>query len=40
MLSKKQVFKALFVENFEEKIVEYKMSHNNEKIKILMINFW
>ena len=40
MLSEKQVFKALFVENFEKKNVEYKMSHNNEEIKILMINFW
>ncbi len=29
-----QVFIALFVEKFE-----YKSAHNNEEIKILMINF-
>ena len=39
MLFENQVFMALFVENFEEKKFEYKMSHNNEEIKILMINF-
>ena len=30
---------ALFVEKSKEKKIEYKMSHNNEEIKILMINF-
>ena len=39
MLSEKQVFKALFIENFEKKSFEYKMSHNNEEIKISTINF-
>ena len=39
MLSEKQIFKALFFENFEKKNFEYKMSHNNEEIKILMIDF-
>ncbi len=39
MLSEEQVFKALFIKNFVKKSFEYKMSHNNEEIKILMINF-
>ncbi len=38
MLFENQVFMALFVENLKKKF-EYKMSHNNEEIKILMINF-
>ena len=39
MVFENQVFMALFVENFEEKNFDYKMSHNNEEIKILMNNF-
>ncbi len=39
MLFDNQVFMASFIENFEEKNFKYKMSHNNEEIKILMINF-
>ena len=39
MLFENQVFMALFVENFEKKNFEYKMSHNNEEIKLLMTNF-
>ncbi len=38
MLFENQVIMALLIENFERKKFEYKMSHNNEEIKILMIN--
>ena len=39
MLFENQVYMAWFVENVEI-FFEYKMSHNNEEIKILKINFW